>query len=147
MGVGHSGDLRINIRNGTAQRLEPGSLLAVPRRGRIVIRENRERRAHDVLQIRVEGGSSPPARKTPKSEGQLVPDRCCDRAPAVMFAEPAEDAPVGYLRNWRRHDTRVEQVAQRHSETLRPEPFSLAAVKKSGSRPTSSSEYRSRNAR
>ena len=74
MHVSNRGDLTVDERRRSSQRLQSRSLFAVPRRRRFVVRQDRKRSAHDVAEIRLERRAALAFRQSPTSIGELVPD-------------------------------------------------------------------------
>lgn len=72
--MGNCGDLTVDERRWSPQRFEARSLLAVPCRRRLVVREDWKRSVHDVAEIRLERRATLAFWQPPTPVGELVPD-------------------------------------------------------------------------
>jgi hypothetical protein len=143
--VRNRGDLTIDERRGSAQRFKPCSLFAVPRRRRLVVRQDRKRHPHDVTEKRVEGVAALALGKPAAAIGELVPDGRRNRALETVFNQTFKNRRVRPLGDRDRDDAGVEKICERQSDTLRPVVRSRVAPAKSSSTPISRSECFSRN--
>src|SRR5687767_3709396 len=119
----------------------------MPARGRLVVGQDRKRRLDDVAKIGFQRVLAPACGQAAPSERELMPDRRRDGAHFAVRFEPPNDLRMGNFRRRRGNDAGVQEVAQRHSETLRPAPLSRSEAAKSSSSPTSSSACLSRKLR
>jgi hypothetical protein len=74
MHMGNRGDLTVNERRWSAQRFKPRPLFAMPRRRSLVVRQDRKRSVHDVMEISLERGAALALWQPPTPVGELVPD-------------------------------------------------------------------------
>jgi hypothetical protein len=73
--MGDRGDLAIDERRSPAECLETCSLMAVPRRRKLVIRKNWKRYLYDVVEIGFESNSALASWQPTAAVRELVPDR------------------------------------------------------------------------
>ena len=143
--VGNRGDLTVDERHWSAQGFKARSLFAVPRRRRLVVRQDWKRSPNDVPEIGLERRAALPFGKTPTPTGELVPDRGRNCAFGTVLVQALENRPVRSLGDRGRDDARVEKICERQKDTVRPAVLSRAEAAKSSSTPTSRSEWVLRN--
>ena len=139
--IGDSGNLAINVRGWPTEILKACPFPAMPRRGSIIIRENRERGLDHLRQVSFKGGSSFPLGKAMAAIGKFVPDRRRYGRLMSVLLKPFQDLQIRFSGDWGRDGARIQEISKGHNETLRPGPLSRAAWKKSASIPTSSGAY------
>jgi hypothetical protein len=145
MHVSNRGDLTVDERRRSSQRLQSRSLFAVPRRRRFVVRQDRKRSAHDVAEIRLERRAALAFRQSPTSIGEFVPDWRCNGALRTALVQTLKNRCVRCLRDRGRHDTCVEKICEIQRDTLRPVVRSRVEAAKSSSTPMSRREWLLRN--
>ena len=138
-------NLSINERCRSSQRLKASAFSAVPRCCGLVVGQVRKRTSDDILQVSFESSPSPALRQPATTVRQFVPDGCGDRTLGAMLVQTLEDLGIGSFRDGRRDDVRIQQVADRHKDTLRPVVLSRVETAKSLSTPISAREYFFRN--
>jgi len=140
-------DLAIHEWRRSSPLFESGSFPPVPFGRSIVVGQNGKRPSHHTVEVLFQSTLSLPGRKPTTAIDQLVPNWRSNGAVIALLLKLSYDAPVGYLRDGRRDDGRVEQEFECHSRTRRPGSRSRMEPKKSVSRPISSGACRPRNAR
>ena len=143
--MGNRGDLTVDERRRPAARFKPRPLVAVPRRRRLVVRQNRKRSVHDVTEIGFERGPAPAFWQPPTPIRELVPDWRRNCALGTTLVQTLKNRRVRSLRDRGRNDARVQKISGRHRDTLRPVVLSRVEAAKSSSTPISSRECFSRN--
>ena len=133
-------DLAVNEWGWAPECLETGSLLAVPPRRRLVVRQHRKGGTDDVTEIAIERCAPLAFGQPATTVRELVPDWRCDRAFRAVVLELLDNGSVRLLGDRRGHDARVQQIAQRHRATFRPRVLSRVAARRLSSRPIPISE-------
>lgn len=95
------GDLTVNVRSRSPQTVEPCTLVTVPVRRGLVIRENWERCEDNVLKVGLDGRAPFPSRQSVTSVRELVPHWSGDRAFVPVGFQVIHDLGVGLLRDRR----------------------------------------------
>src|SRR5438445_7979522 len=72
MDMSNRGDLTVDERCWSAERFKPRPFLAVPRRRSLVVRQDRKRPMHDVMEICLERSAALPFWQPPTPVGELV---------------------------------------------------------------------------
>jgi len=122
--------------------LETCSLMTVPRGGNLVIRQNRKRRMHYVMEIRFKRRPSLASGKPSAAIHQFVPDWRCNCTFVTPLLKPLDDIRIRNLGDRGRHNAGIKQISKRHRLTLRPMSLTRVDVRKSSSSvPICSNEY------
>ena len=140
-------DLSIDERTGSPKPIEPGPLKTVPSGRRLVVSNHREGGANDLVEIRLEGNSTPSRRQALGSINKLVPYNRRNRALTAMPFKPPNHGLVGHLLERRGNDVSVEQKAGAQNSTFRPVPLARSPSTKPDSRRMSSEPNLAQNAR
>jgi hypothetical protein len=72
--MSNRGDLTVDERRWPADRFKPRPLFAMPRRRRLIVRQDRKRSVHDVMEIGLERSAALAFWQPPTPVGELVPD-------------------------------------------------------------------------
>jgi hypothetical protein len=147
MHMGNRGDLAVDERRWSAQRFKPRPLFAVPSRRSLVVRQDRKRSVHDVMEIGLERGAALALWQPPTAVDELMPDWRGDCALRTVLVETLKNRRVWSLRDRDRDDACVEKICERQRSTLRPVVLARAELAKSSSTPISRREWLSRNFR
>src|SRR5579871_2475032 len=116
--MGNRRDLPVDEWRWPTQRLKPRSLLAVPCRRGLVVRQERKRTVHDIAEILLQRRAPFSLWKPPTPVGQFVPDRRRDRALWTERVQTLENGGVRRLQHGRRDDARVEKIDELQTDTF-----------------------------
>ena len=75
MHMSNRGDLTVDERRRPTERLKPRTLFAMPRRRRLVVRQDRKRPVHHVIEISLERSAALSLWQPPTPVGEFMPDR------------------------------------------------------------------------
>ncbi len=124
MNVGYRGYLAVNVWALTTNSFLPHSLDGMPRGSFLIVGKYRERLEDDIAQVGVKLGFALARFKAFASVGQLVPHHRCRRALKPSLPESLQNRAVCLWRYRCGQDTRIEQILERQTVTLRPTPRS-----------------------
>ena len=143
--MGNRCNLTVDERSGPAKRFESRPFFPVPRRGGLIVWQDGERSLDDVTEVGFERGPAFSLGQPSTTIRELVPDWRRNRALRTTLVQMLNNRAIGSRGDRGGHDAGVEEIAERHRETLRPVDLSRVETAKSSSTPMSSREYRSRN--
>ena len=134
-------NLSINERCRSSQRLKASAFSAVPLCCGLVVGQVRKRASDNIPQVSFESSPSLALRQPATTVRQLVPNGRGDRTLWAILVQTLEDSGIGSFRDGRRDDVGIQEVPDRHNDTLRPVVLSRVEAAKSPSTPISSREY------
>jgi hypothetical protein len=145
--MGNRRNLTVDERSGSAKRFESRPLFPVPCRRGLIVWQDGERSLHDVTEIRFERGPALSLGQASTAIREFVPDWRRNRALRTALVQMFKNHAIGSFGDRGRNDAGVEEITERHRDTLRPVVLSRVETAKSSSTPISFTECRSRNRR